>query len=58
MQARLKNSGSVEPHKILVEEVCSGNAAAMGADELEAAAEFQEGLLQVLEKKKTKKDAC
>ena len=28
---RLKNGGSVEPHKILVEEVCSGNAAALGA---------------------------
>jgi hypothetical protein len=26
---RLKNGGSVEPHKILVEEVCSGNAAAL-----------------------------
>jgi hypothetical protein len=54
---RLKNGGSVEPHKILVEEVCSGNAAAMGADELEAAAVLQEGLLRVLEKKKTNKDA-
>ena len=52
---RLKNGGSVEPHKILVEEVCSGNAAALGAEELEAAAEFQEGLLKVLEKKKDTK---
>ena len=49
---QLKNGGSVEPHKILVEEVCSGNAAALGAEELEAAAKFQEGLLRVLEKKK------
>ena len=52
---RLRNGGSVEPHKILVEEVCSGNAAALGAEELEAAAEFQEGLLKVLEKKKDTK---
>ena len=51
---RLKNGGSVEPHKVLaiVEEVCSGNTAALGAEELEAAAKFQEGLLSVLEKKK------
>ena len=53
----LKNSRSVELHGILVEEVCSGNTAVMGADKLEATAEFQEGLLQVLEKKKMKKDA-
>ena len=34
---RLRNGGSVEPHPILVEEVCSGNAAALGADELQQA---------------------
>ena len=53
---RLKNGGSVEPHKIPVEEVCSGNTAALGAEELEAAAKFQEGLLSVLEKKKNTDD--
>ena len=53
---QLKNGGSVEPHKIPVEEVCSGNAAALGAEELEAAAKFQEGLLRVLEKKKKNTD--
>ena len=46
----------MEPHKVLVEEVCSGNAAALGAEELEAAAEFQEGLLRVLEKTNAKKN--
>ena len=49
---RLRNGGSVEPHKLLVEEVCSGNAAALGADELQQAAEFQDDLMQVLQKKK------
>jgi hypothetical protein len=53
---QLKNGGSVEPYKIRVEEVCSGNAAALGAEELEAAAKFQEGLLSVLEKKKKNTD--
>ena len=31
-------SGLVEPHKIRVKEVCSGDAAALGVEELEAAA--------------------
>ena len=42
---RLKNGGSVEPHKILVEEVSSGNVEALGAEELEAAQRFSEDLL-------------
>ena len=33
---RLKNGGSVEPHKILVEEVSSGHVEALGAEVLEA----------------------
>ena len=49
---RLKNGGSVEPHKLLLEDVCSGNAAALGADELEQASEFQDELVEVLQKKK------
>ena len=36
----LRNSGSVELHLILVEEVCSGNTAALGADELQQVADF------------------
>ena len=46
----------MEPHKILVEEVCSGNAAALGAEELKTAAKVQEELLRVLEKKKKNTD--
>ena len=49
---RLRNGGSVEPHPVLVEEVCSGNVAALGADELQQAAEFQKDIMKVLEKKK------
>ena len=49
---RLKNGGSVEPHKLLLEDVCSGNAAALGADELQQASEFQDELMEVLQKKK------
>ena len=38
---RLKSGGSLEPHKLLVEEVHSSNVAALGADELKAAAEYR-----------------
>ena len=38
----LAYTGSVEPHKILVEEVSSGNVEALGAEELEAAQRFSE----------------
>ena len=34
---RLKDGGSVEPHQLLLEDVCSGNAAALGAEELQQA---------------------
>ena len=55
---QLKNAGSFEPHKILVEEVGSGNVEALGAEELEAAQRFSEDLLRVIdcEKKKLKRD--
>ena len=35
-----KNGGSLEPHKLLVEEVHSSNVAVLGADKLKAAAEY------------------
>ena len=54
---RLRNGGSLEPHKILIEEVCSSNAAALGADELEKATEFQDDLMAILEKCKQKGDS-
>ena len=54
---RLKNGGSAGPHKILVEEVSSGNVEALGAEELEAAQRFSEDLLRVIDReKKLEKD--
>ena len=57
MLDRLKNGGSLEPHKLLVEEVHSNNVAALGTDELKAVNKYREGLLRVLEKKKEKDQA-
>ena len=54
---RQKNGGSLEPHKLLVEEVHSNNVAALGTDELKAVNKYREGLLRVLEKKKEKDQA-
>ena len=45
---RLKDGGSVEPHQLLLEDVCSGNAAALGAEELQQASDFQDELMEVL----------
>ena len=47
---RLKDGGSVEPHQLLLEDVCSDNAAALGADELRQASDFQDELMEVLER--------
>ena len=49
---RLKDGGSVEPHQLLLEDVCSGNAAALGAEELQQASDFQDELMEVLERAK------
>ena len=43
---RLKDGGSVEPHQLLLEDVCSGNAAALGAEELQQASDFQDELME------------
>ena len=50
---RLKDGGSVEPHQLLLEDVCSGNAAALGAEELQQASDFQDELMEVLERART-----
>ena len=39
---RLNNGGSLEPHKLLVEEVHSSNVVVLGTDELKAASTYQE----------------
>ena len=40
----------MEPHQLLLEDVCSGNAAALGAEELQQASDFQDELMEVLER--------
>ena len=42
----------MEPHQLLLEDVCSGNAAALGAEELQQASDFQDELMEVLERAK------
>ena len=40
----------MEPHQLLLEDVCSDNAAALGADELRQASDFQDELMEVFER--------